>query len=167
MATKATEPESDAEGGDAPAPKKTLGKLRLAIVAAAVLLLAGGGGLGGYFVFFAHKKDEKAAAAAPKPPAFLDLPDVLVNLSGTGERPQFLKAKITLELPDAATVAQVQPVLPRVMDAFQVFLRQLRPLDLEGAAGTYRLKEELTRRVNAAVAPARINAVLFKEMVVQ
>lgn len=166
MATKATEPESDAEGDAAPAPKKPPGRLRLIIIAAAVLLLAGGG-LGGYFIFFAHKNNEKAVAAAPKPPAFLDLPDVLVNLAATGDRPQFLKAKITLELPDAAAVAAVQPVLPRVLDAFQVFLRQLRPLDLEGAAGTYRLKEELTRRVNAAVAPVRVNAVLFKEMVVQ
>jgi flagellar FliL protein len=53
------------------------------------------------------------------------------------------------------------------MDAFQLFLRQLRPSDLEGSAGAYRLKEELTRRVNAVIAPGRINAVLFKEMVVQ
>ena len=31
----------------------------------------------------------------------------------------------------------------------------------------YRLKEELTRRVNASISPNRINAVLFKEIVVQ
>jgi flagellar FliL protein len=53
------------------------------------------------------------------------------------------------------------------MDTFQVFLRELRPTDLEGSAGTYRLKEELTRRVNTAIAPGRITAVLFKEMLVQ
>ena len=64
-------------------------------------------------------------------------------------------------------VQQIQPMLPRVMDTFQVFLRELRPTDLEGSAGTYRLKEELTRRVNTAVAPGRITAVLFKEMLVQ
>ena len=61
----------------------------------------------------------------------------------------------------------MQPVLPRVMDAFQTYLRELRPTDLEGSAGLYRLKEELTRRVNASIAPSRINAVLFKEVVVQ
>jgi flagellar FliL protein len=64
-------------------------------------------------------------------------------------------------------VAQVQPVLPRVMDAFQTYLRELRPTDLDGSAGLYRLKEELTRRVNASIAPSRVNAVLFKEIVVQ
>jgi flagellar FliL protein len=58
-------------------------------------------------------------------------------------------------------------VMPRVMDAFQTYLRELRPADLDGSAGLYRLKEELTRRVNLAISPARINAVLFKEIVVQ
>jgi flagellar protein FliL len=62
---------------------------------------------------------------------------------------------------------QVQTTMPRVMDAFQTYLRELRPSDLEGSAGLYRLKEELTRRVNVAVAPGRINAVLFKEIIVQ
>ena len=50
---------------------------------------------------------------------------------------------------------------------FQTYLRELRPTDLDGSAGLYRLKEELTRRVNVAIAPSRINAVLFKEIVVQ
>jgi flagellar FliL protein len=63
--------------------------------------------------------------------------------------------------------AQIQPVMPRLMDAFQTYLRELRASDLDGSAGLYRLKEELTRRVNNAIAPARINAVLFKEVVVQ
>ena len=45
-------------------------------------------------------------------------------------------------------VEQITPVMPRVMDAFQTYLRELRPSDLDGSAGLYRLKEELTRRVN-------------------
>jgi flagellar FliL protein len=57
--------------------------------------------------------------------------------------------------------------MPRVMDAFQTYLREMRPNDLEGSAGLYRLRDELTRRVNLAVAPTKINAVLFKEIVVQ
>jgi flagellar FliL protein len=78
-----------------------------------------------------------------------------------------LKIKIVLELPDQKMVDQIQPIMPRVMDAFQTYLRELRPSDLDGSAGLYRLKEELTRRVNASIAPSRINAVLFKEIVVQ
>jgi flagellar FliL protein len=96
------------------------------------------------------------------------MPDVLVNLSGGGaDRAQYLKVKVVLELPDAAIVPLIQPLMPRVMDAFQTYLRELRPTDLDGSAGLYRLKEELTRRVNVAVAPNRVTAVLFKEIVIQ
>jgi flagellar FliL protein len=132
---------------------------------AGLLVLVGGAG-GAYF--FLKGSGHKEPQVAAKPATFVDLPDVLVNLSNTGaDRTQYLKVKIVLELPDATLVPQIQPLMPRVMDAFQTYLRELRPTDLDGSAGLYRLKEELTRRVNAAVAPNRITAVLFKEIVVQ
>jgi flagellar FliL protein len=90
-----------------------------------------------------------------------------VNLSATPERPQYLRVKITLEAEDNGVIDALKPVMPRVIDAFQVHLRELRVTDLEGSAGLYRLREELTRRVNLAIAPNRIRAVLFKEIVVQ
>jgi flagellar FliL protein len=160
---------ADAEDGAdvQPAPLKKKLPLKLIIIAATLLLMLGGGGAGAYFVFSA-KASNNAAAAQPKPAVFLDLPDVLVNLSSTGsDRTQYLKMKIVLELPEQAMVQQVQPILPRVLDAFQTYLRELRPTDLDGSAGLYRLKEELTRRVNSSIAPSRVNAVLFKEIVVQ
>jgi flagellar FliL protein len=46
-------------------------------------------------------------------------------------------------------------------------MRELRPIDLNGSAGLFRLREELTRRVNTTIAPQQVNAVLFKEIVVQ
>jgi flagellar FliL protein len=166
-----SQPES-AEGQEAqqaPAAKRKLSlKLILMVVGGlAVLGLVGGGA---YYFFFAGKKEAETAAAGPKvkPPVFLDLPDVLVNLSSTGgDRTQYLKVKVVLELSDEALEAQITPIMPRIMDTFQTYLRELRPTDLDGSAGLYRLKEELTRRVNAAIAPSRINAVLFKEIVIQ
>lgn len=162
-----TELEDDAEGEEREPAQKKL-PLKLVIIAATALLVLGGGGTGAY-VFFGGKKPVQASTSAiPKPPVFLDLPDTLVNLANAGaDRAQYLKVKIVLELPDQVMVQQVQPFLPRVMDAFQTYLRELRPTDLDGSAGLYRLKEELTRRVNASIAPSRINAVLFKEIVVQ
>ena len=147
------------------APKK--GKLKL-IVVLAVVLLAGGGG-GGWFVFMRHPAPEKhAEAAAPKPPAFVDVPEMMVNLAGQpGERVQYLKLKIVLEVKDALQVAKITPVMPRVTDIFQTYLRELRASDLNGSAGLFRLKEEMTRRVNAAVSPSEVAAVLFKEVVIQ
>lgn len=171
MADKKKKAEADAAADESAADGKPVQKkkfpLKLILMAVGGLVVLGGSGA----AFFAWKdKASNAAIAAPvvKPPAFLDLPDTLVNLSNTGnERPQYLKVKIVLELPDQTMVAQVQPVLPRVMDSFQTYLRELRPTDLDGSAGLYRLKEELTRRVNNAITPHRVNAVLFKEIVVQ
>jgi len=146
--------------------KFKLPSLKWMIIGGAGLLVLVGGGGGAYFFFKGgHEKEPQVLA---KPATFVDLPDVLVNLSNAGgDRTQYLKVKIVLELPDSTLVPQIQPLMPRVMDAFQTYLRELRPTDLDGSAGLYRLKEELTRRVNAAVAPNRITAVLFKEIVVQ
>ncbi len=158
----------DAEGESA-APKKSgfLSK-KLIIMVAAGLLVAGGGG-GGYFLFFkkGHSEEKAAPVVVKAPPAFLDLPDVLVNLQSQNNRSSYLKAKIVLEVEDQKLVEQIKPLMPRVMDAFQTYLREMRQSDLEGSAGLYRLRDELTKRVNLAVAPTKINAVLFKEIVVQ
>jgi flagellar FliL protein len=158
------------EGEGEQQPKKGLfAKLPLKwmlIGLGALLVLGGGGGAAWYML--APKPEPKVAVPAAKPAVFVDLPEVLVNLSSVGsDRTQYLKVKVVLELPDQQMVQQIQPVMPRVMDAFQTYLRELRAGDLDGSAGLYRLKEELTRRVNASIAPSRVNAVLFKEIVVQ
>ena len=78
-----------------------------------------------------------------------------------------LKIRIALELQEQDDVPQIELMMPRILDNFQVYLRELRIEDLKGSAGMYRLREELLSRVAAAVAPARVNDVLFKEMLVQ
>jgi flagellar protein FliL len=88
-------------------------------------------------------------------------------VGGPGERVQYLKVKVVLEVKEEKQVEAIKPTLPRVTDIFQTYLRELRPIDLNGSAGMFRLKEELTRRVNVAVAPNAVSAVLFKEVVVQ
>jgi flagellar FliL protein len=98
---------------------------------------------------------------------YMALPELLVNVSTADGRPSNLKLKLTLEAADQDVVDAVEPQLPRVMDQFQSFLRELRVDDLSGSAGSYRLRLELLRRVNLAVAPAQVNAVLIEEMLVQ
>jgi flagellar FliL protein len=149
----------------APAPK---GKLKLIIAVVGVLAILGGGAAT-WFFFFRHSGGEMHAEAPPmKPPVYVEVPDLLVNLIGLpGERVQYLKVKLVLEVKEEKQAEAIKPTMPRVTDIFQVYLRELRPSDLNGSAGLFRLKEELTRRVNAAVSPTPINAVLFKEIVVQ
>ena len=157
-----------AEGGAAEAPAAApKGKLKLMIAAAGVLVILGGGAT--WFLFFRHHGEEvHAEAPPPKPPVFVEVPDLMVNLVGIpGERVQYLKMKVVLEVKEEKQVEAIKPTLPRVTDIFQTYLRELRPTDLNGSAGLFRLKEELTRRVNSAVSPIQVNAVLFKEIVVQ
>lgn len=174
----AAELDDELAEGDQPeagaAPKKSKFKfampsMKMMIIAGAAVLVLGGGATAALMMFGGGHSHKEAAAPAPKPVVFVDMPDVLVNLSGGAgaDRTQYLKVKIVLELPDPALATQIQPLMPRVMDQFQTYLRELRATDLDGSAGLYRMKEELTRRVNVAVAPSRINAVLFKEILVQ
>jgi flagellar FliL protein len=162
--------KDDAEGGAeaseevVAAPK---GKLKLIIAVVLVLAIIGGGST--WFFFLRHHGEEvHAEAPPPKPSSFIEVPDMLVNLVGSpGERVQYLKLKLVLEVKEEKQVESIKPTLPRVTDIFQTYLRELRSSDLNGSAGLFRLREELTRRVNAAVSPNQVSAVLFKEIVVQ
>lgn len=179
MAGKVTAaPIDEADEADAPVETKTaaggsvfgrlvggvkgMSRRQMLIYGGAALALAGGAA-GGLVLL-----GGEPAAEAPPPRAFHhELPEMMVNLSAGNDRPQFLRVRITLEVEDEKTIEALQPVMPRVVDTFQVHLRELRAADLEGSAGLFRLREELTRRVNHAIAPARIRAVLFREVIVQ
>lgn len=170
MAKKANEDDETAEDG-AEAPKS--GKKKLVMIGGAVALVAVLGG-GGWFFFMKKKPSEdvtaeQAAAAAKKLITFVEMKDMMIGITAgpQQDRQPLLKIKVALEIADPKTADQVKPLLPRVEDAFQVFMRELRPSDLDGSAGMYRLKEELLRRVNVTVYPAKVDAVLFKELLLQ
>ncbi len=109
------------------------------------------------------EEGEEAECAA----VFYDLQELLVNLNSGGRKSSFLKIRVSLELASARDKAKMDTIMPRVIDNFQTYLRELRIADLRGSAGMYRLREELLVRVNAAAAPAKIKDVLFKEMLIQ
>jgi flagellar FliL protein len=162
---------ADNEGGAGEAEQglgSAKSKLKLIMIVVSALMILGMAAAG-YFFFAKHKGEEQAEAAPPpKPPSFVEVPDLLVNLVGSpGDRVQYLKVRIVLEVKEEKQVELIKPSLPRVSDIFQTYLRELRPSDLNGSAGLFRLKEELTKRVNVALAPNQVNAVLFKEIVVQ
>jgi flagellar protein FliL len=156
--------KEEAEGAEAAAPKSKL-KLIVAAVGFAAIL---GGGAGWFFLMRGHGEEAHAEAPPMKPPSFVEVPDLLVNLIGApGERVQYLKIKLVLEVKEEKQGEAIKPSLPRITDLFQTYLRELRSSDLNGSAGLFRLKEELTKRVNLAVSPNQVSAVLFKEVVIQ
>ena len=98
----------------------------------------------------------------------LDLPDIVANLN-TGNRrtPSFVRMKARLELTNKLDDAAVALAMPRLLDLFQTYLRDMRPEELRGSAGTYRLREELTARANMVIAPSKVMEILFIELLVQ
>jgi len=115
------------------------------------------------------KEGEKGAAVVREGPdgvVFYTMPEVVVNMQTADGRPTFLKLKLTLELPGEEAVEELDPNMPRLQDMFQTFLRELRPEDLQGSQGSYQLRMEILRRVNLVVAPAKVNAVLIEEMLI-
>jgi len=165
--------ETPQEEGEGSARARPGGRRRLLIFIAAVLaLLAGTGGVLYYTgvigkLLGGHGAEAKVEEPPAKPSVFFDLPDLLVNLNSNGRKASFLKISVSLELEEQGDVARLQAVMPRVIDNFQVYLRELRVEDLRGSSGIYRLREELLARVNAAAAPVKVKDVLFKEMLVQ
>ena len=147
------------------------GKKKLIILIAVALLLIGGGAAA-FFVLDPLGSEEEVVAgeeqiAAPEPVVFSPLPSITVNLENVAGRQQFLKLKATLELRDQDEIAKIEPLMPRVLDAFQVYLRELRTTDIEGSAGMFRLKEELQRRINVAIYPVEVRKILFEEILIQ
>jgi flagellar protein FliL len=160
------------EGADDGAPadaSKGKGKKKLVLIGAAALVALGLGG--GAYVFFSGGKPDDSAreAAVKKPVGFIEVREMTVNLApdSAQDRSRLLRFKVSLEVKDPKVIPDIQPLMPRVEDSLQVYVRELRASDLEGSVGLYRLREELLRRVNYAVYPAKIDAVLFKDIVVQ
>ncbi len=171
--------EENPEDGDSEEEESSSGgkKKLIIIIGAVVLLLLIGGGAAVFFsgMLDSDETEEKVegeeAEAAKEEQAkktfFIDLDEMVVNLNTTERRQSLLKIKVSLEVSEQKDVNQIQELIPRVVDNFQTYLRELRLDDLRGSAGIYRLREELLTRINIAVEPAKVNAVLFKEMIVQ
>lgn len=162
-------PEGEAAEGEAlPATPKSKVKKILMIAVPAIVLL-GGGGAAAFFLGVFGSSDEHHEAAQPvaAKPVYFDMPDMVVNINGRQRRTAFLKVAVSLELKSASDTEKIQQSMPRVVDSFQVYLRELRTDDLSSSAGMMRLREDLLLRINDTVAPAKVRDILFREMLVQ
>lgn len=168
------------------------GKKKLIMILVPLLLLIGGGGAAYYLGYLdsllgvqaeegehgeddghGEKKDSHAKDSGGHgeegggDSAFLEIPPMIVNLNTQDGTPRYLRLTVQLELEDAGDKDAVQAVMPRVVDQFHTYLRELRDRDLRGSAGVYRLQMELLWRVNQAVAPIEVKDVLFQEILIQ
>ncbi|HEV7267407.1 MAG TPA: flagellar basal body-associated FliL family protein [Falsiroseomonas sp.] len=177
MAAKEEKAKAPAgEGGEEAAAKKG-GKKKLILIAVPVLLLGLGAGLwfGGILPPLlgmgggSQEEAAQAAAAAPPPPvpAFVDLPEIVSNLNVQGRRASFVRLRAKIEVSRSEDVPAVQAAMPRLVDLFATYLREVRPEELRGSAGSHRLREELIARATIAATPAQITDLLFVEILVQ
>ena len=150
------------------------GKLKLILLIALPLLLLLGGGGAVYVMGLVPGQEPADQAGHDEQEAedhasvlFVDLPDMLVNLNAGGQRLRYLKIAAALEVRGEEQAELVRQFVPRILDSFQLYLRAIRPEELEGAEGIYRIKEALLARVNDAVHPGNVRDVLVRELLVQ
>ncbi len=158
-----------AEGAPSRGTKKKV------ILLAVPLLLAGvGGGLwfGGLLPGSSRQAEAETAGqpgeagSAARQPVFVPMPDITANLNAPGRR-SFIRLRSQMEVAGVQDAAALQAAMPRLVDLFTTYLREIRPEELRGSAGTHRLREELIARANVAASPARVTDVLFTEILVQ
>jgi flagellar protein FliL len=169
-----TSKPDEAAPATTPEPARLLGSRRtMILVAAPIVVLAGvGGGLwfsGIVPRLLGMRPSEKTAAEKVKPatPIYVDLPEIIANLNSTPQRPSYVKLTARLEVLKPEDVERLKAAMPRLQDLFLTYIREMRPQELRGSAGTYRLREELIARANLAAAPAQITDVLFTQMLIQ
>lgn len=189
---KASAEGAEGSSEDSGEEKKKFSAKKILIIAVPLILLIGGGA-GAYFTGMldsllgkapaaegeaghgeSHDKNDKKAAKGGhgehgEPGAFfVKIPDMIVNLNNTeGQQQRYLRLSIQLEVADEADGKALEALMPRVIDQFQTYLRELRARDLRGSAGLYRLQIELLNRVNEAAAPIEVKDVLFQEILIQ
>lgn len=167
-AVAAKQPDADGAAPSEGTAAKGNGRRKLILMALPAVLVVSGAGL--WFSGLLGTSEAKHAAAkaeAQAVPVYVDLPEMVANLDSDPRRPRYVKLRARVEVRGAEDERAVRAALPRLQDLFQTYLRDMRPEDLRGSMGTYRLREELIARADVAAAPAHVADVLFVEMLVQ
>lgn len=148
------------------------------IILVVVMLAIVGGAAGGFYFRGPLLQSIRGGAGEEGPPpkrivkpeqfAYCDLPDIMVTLDNRGSYgSHIVKLSVSLELDDKAEQPRVQAYIPRVIDVFQVYIRQLGVEDVTGVAKIQQLRKEVLAKINTALDPVHVEDVLFREVLVQ
>jgi flagellar FliL protein len=164
--------EGQGEPTEAPEEKagKSGGKRKLLLLALPLLLAVGGAGLwftGTLPHLLGMDKKPAATTLTVTPPVFVAIPEMVANLDAGPDRQSFVKLGAKLEVPGPDDAKRAEEAMPRIVDLFQTYLREMRPEDFQGSEGTWRLREALLSRAAIALAPGHVRDLLFTEILVQ
>lgn len=154
-------------------PGKKKSPLKLIIIVL-ILAMLGGGGYYAYLNYFQKKPEAQGAATqgaaakeeAPNLGVMFPLDPFIVNLSGSqGKR--FLKVTVSLELSAPEVHAEVKENIQKITDSVLVLLSSKTFEDVYSVQGKFKLKDEITTRVNRFLVLGHIKDAYFTEFIIQ
>jgi len=168
------EPALDGEEvlvGDGAAAAARPRRKKLMIVGAAAALVLLGGGTGAALLMGGGEAETEVAAHECGEDDVLnqpvDVPPLLVNLRSPDNAPHFLKVHVMLVPGPRSSAEALKNKVPVLLDAYQPFLRELRPEDLAGSAAVFRIKEQLLVRARETLGDGQVKDVLVQDLIQQ
>ena len=165
----------DLEAAEAGGKKKPWGMIIGIIVGLVVL---GGGGYYAYITFFQDKPAEEETAAQGEQDtskeakkeenlgAMFPLDPFIVNLAGSAGK-RFLKVTISLELSAPEVHMELKENIQKVTDSILVLLSSKSFEDVYSVQGKFKLKDEVTTRVNRFLVVGHVKDAYFTEFIIQ
>ena len=182
------EEEAGEEGGEAAGEEEKKGlPIKLILIVVGVLALAGGG----YFAYTTFFQEEAVEESAEKdkngeegreggegaggenteelPPGvgvMFTMDPFVVNLAGSNGK-RFLKVTATLELSSPEVNPEFEENLQKITDSILVLLSSKSFEDVYSVQGKFKLKDEITTRVNRFLVVGHVKDAYFTEFIVQ
>jgi flagellar FliL protein len=176
-----------AEGGEGEAPPKG-GRLKTILILVILILVLAGGGLAAGVMFLglrlpfmasAPPTDAEAAVPAPAPapekapppkpaakPIFVAVPPIVVNLADAAGR-RFIRMSVSVEVSSPEGEAAVKENAPKIIDAFQLYLRSQSLDSFNSVASLMQVRRDLLARLNRIDPRIQAKAVLFQDLIIQ
>ena len=177
--------EAGEEGGEAAGEEEKKGlPIKLILIVVGVLALAGGG----YFAYTNFFQEEAVEESAEKdkngeeggegadgenteefPPGvgvMFTMDPFVVNLAGSNGK-RFLKVTATLELSSPEVNPEFEENLQKITDSILVLLSSKSFEDVYSVQGKFKLKDEITTRVNRFLVVGHVKDAYFSEFIVQ
>ncbi|MCD6526694.1 MAG: flagellar basal body-associated FliL family protein [Desulfuromonas sp.] len=108
--------------------------------------------------------EETAKAEGVGP--MIDITDFIINILDKNET-RYLKAAITLELDDEATVAEVNERMPQIRDSVLLLVGNKTFAELNDLQGKLQLRAEIIVCLNKLLKKGKVKGIYFTEFVVQ